>query len=108
MIRALAAIAPTLLAGDEIGDLCRACGVRRLDLFGSAAVGAFDPSRSDLDFLVDFTPEPPGGYANAFFRLHEGLTVLFRRPIDLVTERSLENPYLRAQVLVERRTVFEV
>ena len=38
-------------------DLCRRFGVRRLELFGSAATDAFDPSRSDLDFLVEFLPE---------------------------------------------------
>ena len=30
--------------------LCRRFGVRRLDLFGSAATGRFDPALSDLDF----------------------------------------------------------
>ena len=36
----------------EIPDLCRRYGVARLELFGSAAGDAFDPQRSDLDFLV--------------------------------------------------------
>lgn len=38
----------------EIPDLCRRYGVARLELFGSAAGDAFDPQRSDLDFLVEF------------------------------------------------------
>ena len=41
----------------ELADLCRRFGVRRLDLFGSAARGDFDPERSDLDFLVEFEPD---------------------------------------------------
>jgi len=36
--------------------LCRRYGVRKLELFGSATDGAFDPRTSDLDFLVDFDP----------------------------------------------------
>ena len=35
-----------------IGALCRRYGVVRLDLFGSATTGAFDHSRSDLDFVA--------------------------------------------------------
>ena len=47
--------------------LCRRFGVRRLDLFGSAATGRFDPTRSDLDFLVVFEEIPPTAYADAYF-----------------------------------------
>jgi predicted nucleotidyltransferase len=46
-------------------ELCARYGVRRLELFGSAAAGGFDASRSDLDFLVEFLPLEPGRYANA-------------------------------------------
>ena len=42
----------------EVIDLCRRYGVRRLELFGSAATGAFEPERSDLDFLVEFDANP--------------------------------------------------
>jgi predicted nucleotidyltransferase len=36
----------------EIESLCARHGVRRLELFGSAARGQFDPAKSDVDFLV--------------------------------------------------------
>jgi len=49
--------------------LCRRFHVRRLDLFGSAATGRFDPARSDLDFLIEFEPMPPGGSFKAYFGL---------------------------------------
>lgn len=39
---------------DAIAGLCRAYGVKRLDLFGSAATGSFEPGRSDVDLLADF------------------------------------------------------
>ena len=38
----------------EIADLCRQYGVLRLDLFGSAATGAFNEETSDLDFVATF------------------------------------------------------
>jgi predicted nucleotidyltransferase len=89
-----------------IPELCRRFGGRRLDLFGSAATGRFDPARSDLDFLVEFEAMPPGEYARACFRLHEGLERLFGRPVDLLTEPALVNPYLRRQIECEKRTLY--
>jgi predicted nucleotidyltransferase len=38
----------------EVQALCRRFGLLRLDLFGSAATGAFDPARSDMDFIVEY------------------------------------------------------
>ncbi len=57
------------LRREEVRALCRRFGVRRLDLFGSAARDDFDPARSDLDFLYELEAKPPGGYADAFFGL---------------------------------------
>lgn len=38
----------------ELEALCRRLGVRRLEVFGSAAAGEFRGETSDLDFLVEF------------------------------------------------------
>ena len=86
-----------------IAELCRRFGVRRLDLFGSAATGRFDPALSDLDFLVEFEPEARG---KAYFCLLEEFEKLFGRKVDLLTEPGLENPYLRRRIETERRTLF--
>ena len=80
--------------------------MRQLDLFGSAAAGNFDPERSDLDFLVLFRDLAPRDYARAYFGLREGLADLFERPVDLVTEAGLENPYLRRRVDAERVVLY--
>jgi hypothetical protein len=60
-------IAEILSHREELEELCRRFHVRRLDLFGSATGDDFDSERSDLDFLVEFDPRAPGGYADAFF-----------------------------------------
>jgi predicted nucleotidyltransferase len=90
----------------DIAELCRRFDVRRLDLFGSAATGRFDPARSDLDFLVAFEEMPPGRYAKAYFGLREGLEALFQRRVDVLTEGSIENPYLRRQIESEKRPLY--
>lgn len=82
----------------EIEALCRRYRVRRLELFGSAATGQERTGESDLDFLVEFEPLPPGGYADAYFGLHEALETLFDRSVDLVVASAIKNPYFRQSV----------
>ena len=91
---------------NQIADLCRRSGACRLDIFGSAVRADFDPQHSDLDFLVEFDNAPPAAYDHAFFILKEGLEALFNRPVDLLTQSSLVNPYFRHRVESERQTVY--
>lgn len=91
---------------DDLGRLCRKHGVRRLDLFGSAASDYFDPDESDLDFLVEFNELSPGSYADAYFGLLEGLEELFGRPVDLVVDAAIRNPYFRRSVEQTRSPVY--
>lgn len=90
----------------EVAELCRHAGARRLDAFGSVVRADFDPARSDLDFLVEFDHAPPATYAQAYFALKAGLESLFGRPVDLITESSLANPYFRQRVTAERQPVY--
>lgn len=89
----------------ELAELCRRFGVRRLDLFGSAATGAFDPDRSDVDFLVEFDDDPARLF-DRYFGLKESLEALYGRPVDLVTGGSLRNPYFIAAVNATCRLVY--
>lgn len=82
----------------ELKALCHRVGVKRLELFGSAAARDDIPATSDLDFLVDFGDLPPAQYAEAYFALREGLEQMFSRPVDLVTLPSLRNPYFKQRV----------
>jgi predicted nucleotidyltransferase len=82
----------------ELAALCRRYRVRRLELFGSAAVGEDRPGESDVDFLVEFETLPPGSYADTYFGLMEALERLLGRPVDLVVASTVRNPYFRASV----------
>ena len=44
---------------DALARLCRQFRVERLELFGSAAKGTFQPDSSDVDFLVTFADAQP-------------------------------------------------
>jgi predicted nucleotidyltransferase len=67
---------------------------------------SFDPLTSDLDVLVEFADDPGFDYVNAYFGLKEGLEELFGRAVDLVSPRSIRNPYFRDQVMRTRRLVY--
>jgi predicted nucleotidyltransferase len=82
----------------ELEQLCRAFHVRRLELFGSAATGHERPGESDLDFLVEFEPSPYGNAFNTYFAFRQALEDLFKRPIDLVDDSAIKNPYFRQSV----------
>lgn len=90
--------------GPQIAELCQRFHVQRLEVFGSAASGAFDPQRSDVDFLVEFAPLVEGQHADAYFGLHESLAALIGRPVDLVMMRAIRNPYF-LQAIEPSRTL---
>lgn len=67
--------------------------VKSLYVFGSINSTSFK-DESDIDFLIDFIPEITiEEYTDFFFILRRELEILFKRRIDLVTKRSLSNPY---------------
>ena len=78
---------------EELRKLCEKYGVKRLEVFGSAADGTFNHETSDLDFLYEFIPDPPGGHWDAYWGLHESLVELFGRKVDLVSPAAQRNPY---------------
>ena len=87
-------------------ELCRRYHVARLDVFGSAASGAFESATSDVDFLVTFEPMPPADHADAYFGLLDALESLFDREIDLIEEDAVENPYFRRAVAASRVSLY--
>jgi predicted nucleotidyltransferase len=90
----------------ELAELCRTFGVRRLELFGSAAAGAFREETSDLDFIADFA-DRSAGYADRYLAFADALEALFGRSVDVMTERSIRNPYFRRSVDATRELIYD-
>jgi uncharacterized protein len=92
-----------------LAALCRRHGVARLEVFGSAAHDAgFDSKRSDVDFLVTFTPTARNDLA-AFVDFEDALERLFDRPVDLVEREAVEasrNFIRRRRILKEAEPVY--
>jgi predicted nucleotidyltransferase len=91
----------------SIAEACRQFGVGRLEVFGSAARGDFDAQKSDLDFIANYLPPLHPGVADRFLGLADALEKIFARPVDLLTERMIRNPYFRASVEATRQIVYE-
>nr|WP_191059743.1 nucleotidyltransferase domain-containing protein [Geminicoccus harenae] len=92
----------------EIRALCGKYGVRRLELFGSAARGDFDPARSDIDLLVDYLPDYGGVQPSvAYFQLLFDLEALLGRPVDLTVRRVVRNPRLLTAIQFDLRTIYQ-
>lgn len=90
-----------------LASLCRQFGVRRLEVFGSAArQHDFDPQRSDIDLIVEFEPGAARQSWANYFELKAGLEALFDRPVDLVEQGALQNPYVLATVGRDRQPLY--
>ena len=69
-------------------------GVERAYLFGSAAMDTMS-ANSDVDFIIKFPDDMHFiTYADNYFALAEKLESLLNKSVDLVTEKTLKNPYL--------------
>ena len=90
-----------------LAEVCRRFKVKRLFLFGSAARAGFRSEASDLDFLVALDESSPAEYTENYFKLAHELERLFGRRVDLVTERSVRNPYFRQAIEETRQLVYE-
>ena len=90
----------------QLVALCRQHGVDRLDLFGSAAGDGFDPARSDIDFIVEFSPEAAPAIFQHYFALKASLEALLERSVDLVMAGAMRNPYFIDSVRKTRRPIY--
>ena len=89
-----------------VRQLCQRFGVNRLDLFGSAGTEMFDPLRSDIDFIVEFDDADRRSLFERYFDLQESLQTLFERPVDLVMDGAMRNPWFIASANRARRPIY--
>ncbi len=91
----------------EIRKICSLLGVKKLYVFGSAVSGDFD-EKSDIDFLISFDENlSVEEYTQNYFELYYKLKELFNRDIDIVTERTLTNPYFIESINETKKLIYE-
>ena len=92
---------------DAIAEACRRHQVLRMHLFGSALRDDFDPSRSDLDLLVEFQPIEPGVLVKAYFDLEEQLALITGKSVDLVMADAIRNPYVQREIDASKQLLYQ-
>ena len=92
----------------QIAELCRKYGVRRLDVFGSAASAEdFDTTRSDFDFLVEYPPNHQfGPWLSEYIAFKQALEEVLDRPVDLVMSTAPRNPYFIREMQRTRQCLY--
>ncbi|HEY4328314.1 MAG TPA: nucleotidyltransferase family protein [Phycisphaerae bacterium] len=88
---------------EEIREFCRHHPIRRLSLFGSILRDDFG-EKSDVDFLVEFTPgQTPGLFK--LLGMQYALQDMIGRTVDLRTTKEFSEP-LRTNIMEQAEAVY--
>jgi len=82
---------------NNVSALCRKYHVKTLHVFGSVLTKQFG-NDSDVDLIVAFNDIPIEEYADNYFDFKFSLQDIFKRPVDLLEEQAIKNPYLRQNI----------
>jgi len=81
----------------KLRNLCQQNKVKTLYVFGSVLTDRFNDN-SDIDLVVDIDSNDPFEYADNYFNLKFALQDLFKRPIDLLENKAIKNPFIRTNI----------
>ena len=91
-----------------INKFCQENRVEKLYAFGSVLSENFTDN-SDIDFIVEFKKDVPLlEFADIYFSLLFSFEDFFKRDIDLITEKSLKNPYFIAEVNATKQLIYAI
>ena len=91
---------------EHIRTICRVHNIKTLYAFGSVCTNKFNET-SDIDLLVSFNHMDYGEYADNYFTLCDKFENLFKRKVDLVTDKSLANPYFINSINKTKTVLYE-
>ncbi len=88
------------ILGDRINflNLCKIHNVKYLYAFGSSTNDKFDKEKSDIDLLVEIDDPDPIERGDKLLSLWDTFETFFQRKVDLLTESSIRNSYLRKSI----------
>lgn len=82
---------------NQIIELCKVHKVKSLFAFGSVLTDNFNED-SDIDLVVDFNETDPFTYTDLYFNLKYKLEDLLKKPIDLLEDRAIRNPFFKNEL----------
>ena len=81
----------------RIEAVCKTHFVDKLFVFGSFASNEMKKD-SDVDILVKFVEMDLYNYFDNLLSLKENLESVFKRPVDILEEQAVKNPYLKRSI----------
>jgi predicted nucleotidyltransferase len=90
---------------NEINALCANHKVKSLYAFGSVLTPNFN-TNSDIDLIVDFKEIDVKDYADNYFDFKFSLQDIFNRPVDLLEEQAIKNPYFKEELNKKKVIVY--
>lgn len=90
---------------DDINRLCSTHNVKQLYAFGSVLTNKFT-NDSDIDLIVDFEPIDLSQYADNYYDFKFSLENILQKPVDLLEEKAIKNPYFRQVVDKQRQLIY--
>ena len=82
----------------DFKTLCQNHNVKYLYAFGSSTTDRFDSEKSDIDLLVEIDSPDPLERGEKLISLWDTFEIFFNRKVDLLTDSSIKNPYLRKSI----------
>ena len=82
----------------DFKTLCQKHKVKYLYAFGSSTTENFDFNKSDIDLLVEIEDIDPIERGEKLISLWDTFELFFHRKVDLLTDSSIHNPYLRKSI----------
>ena len=83
---------------DDFKALCLNHKVKYLFAFGSSITDRFDYDTSDIDLLVEIDDNDPVERGEKLISLWDTFEIFFHRKVDLLTDSSVRNPFLRKSI----------
>lgn len=88
-------------------NLCIKHKVKSLYAFGSSTTDKFNSSKSDIDLLVEIDEINPIEKGEKIISLWDNFELFFQRKVDLLTESSIKNPFLKKSIDATKILIYD-
>ncbi|MFA6403785.1 MAG: nucleotidyltransferase domain-containing protein [Salinivirgaceae bacterium] len=92
---------------DKFSDLCKKHNVLYLYAFGSSTTDNFNEITSDIDLVVEIDDLDPIERGEKLISLWVTFEAFFHRKVDMLTDSSIRNPYLRKSIDATKILIYE-
>lgn len=91
----------------DFSILCKNHKVKYLYAFGSSTTDKFNEITSDIDLLVEVDVPDPIERGEQLLSLWDTFELFFHRKVDLLTDSSVRNPYLRKNIDTTKVLIYD-